>query len=469
MTIAQVIPNGGHRITPRVTLDSAAPTSIARKFLSARFERAGHQTLIRHRGDYYSWNGSYYKRKDEESMRADVYDFLERATLVGDGGARPYAPTKHKVTSVLDAMTGMVLVDAAVDTPNWLSPDEPAPAKNIIACKNGLYDLVTGRHLQHTPAYFNLSCLPYNYEPDANEPANWLNFLNDLLGQDADAIRTLQEMFGYFVSSDTSQQKMFLVIGPPRSGKGTIAKVLTELLGTANVITPTLSSLASNFGLQGFIGKSAAIIPDARLGNRVDQAVIQERLLSISGEDAQTVDRKFMLAWTGRLSTRFLILSNELPAIADVSGAFASRFIVLNLQRSFLHHEDRSLADRLLGELPAILNWALEGRSRLSARGFFEQPRSAREALLDLEAATSPVKAFVRESCLLGPTHEVRPEEVFREWCKWCESSGRDRPGNLQKFSRDLRAAVPGLKTIQRRGAGGQRERFLQGIGVRGS
>ena len=56
------------------------------------------------------------------------------------------------------------------------------------------------------------------------------------------------------------------------------------------------------FGLAPLIGKPLAFITDARLGSRSNQAAITERLLSISGEDAQTIDRKHIDAWTGRLS-----------------------------------------------------------------------------------------------------------------------------------------------------------------------
>ena len=65
-----------------------------------------------------------------------------------------------------------------------------------------------------------------------------------------------------------------------------------------------------------------------------------ERLLSISGEDSITVDRKYRAPWTGRLPTRFLILTNELPRFADSSGALASRFVLLD------PHESRSTAGR---------------------------------------------------------------------------------------------------------------------------
>src|SRR4030095_13195092 len=94
-----------------------------------------------------------------------------------------------------------------------------------------------------------------------------------------------------------------------------------------------------------------------------------ERFRSISGEDSLTIDRKFRDPWTGRLPTRFVILTNELPRLADASGALGSSFILFVLPRSFYGAENPTLTDELLTEAPAIFNWALEGLDRLMAGG----------------------------------------------------------------------------------------------------
>ena len=66
------------------------------------------------------------------------------------------------------------------------------------------------------------------------------------------------------LTGDTRQQKALLIVGPKRSGKGTIGRILTHLVGTGNVAGPTISGLARVFGLQPLIGKSVAIVSDAR-------------------------------------------------------------------------------------------------------------------------------------------------------------------------------------------------------------
>jgi hypothetical protein len=174
------------------------------------------------------------------------------------------------------------------------------------------------------------------------------------------------------------------------------------MLGRENVAGPTLSSLAQNFGLAPLIGKPLAIISDARLGGRTDAQVIVERLLAITGEDWLSIDRKFLPAWNGQLPTRFVVLTNELPKLGDASGAIASRFIVLRLVHSFYGQEDLSLTKRLIEEAPGILLWAIEGLQRLTERGYFVQPASARQAAEELSDLASPVGAFVRERCIVA-------------------------------------------------------------------
>jgi putative DNA primase/helicase len=238
---------------------------------------------------------------------------------------------------------------------------------------------------------------------------------------------------------------------------------LKELLGRGNYCGPTLASLGTNFGLEPLVGKPLAIISDARLGGANVHQVV-ERLLSISGEDMLTIDRKYRTHWTGTLPTRFFIISNELPRFGDASGAIASRFILLSLTRSWLGKENTKLTNELTAELPGILNWALDGLERLQAGARFTTVQSSEDALGALQDLVSPVAAFVRENCDVG-SYEVAVEELYKQWKVWADDNG-NRPGSAQTFGRDLRAVVPGLGTVRHRDA--DRARFYSGIRLSG-
>jgi putative DNA primase/helicase len=74
-----------------------------------------------------------------------------------------------------------------------------------------------------------------------------------------------------------------------------------------------LEEIGETFGMEDMIDKTTAIIGDARLEGRGAHKLVT-RLLSISGQDAITVNRKNEKKWHGTLGVRFLILTN--PAAA---------------------------------------------------------------------------------------------------------------------------------------------------------
>ena len=310
-------------------------------------------------------------------------------------------------------------------------------------------------------------CIEFDAVVDAPPPARWLAFLEQLWPEDATAIEALQQWFGYCLVAETWLQKILILIGPKHSGKGTINRVLRELVGKRNVAGQTLAGLGTNFGMWPLLGKLLCVISDARLSRHSDLAIVVERLLSISGEDAITIDRKNLEPVTTRLSTRFMILTNEVPWLSDSSGALASRMIVLRLTRSFYGYENPHLTDELLIELPGILVWAAEGWKRLREAKRIIQPPSALDIVRDLEDLGSPINAFVRERCILEPGFRADVAELFVEWKGWCESKGMREAGTEQVFGRNLLAACPGLERTQPRDEDGCRFRAYEGIGIR--
>lgn len=267
-------------MTPAGEADGA---DVAQRML-ASLEWQGVTRLRYWRGEWWYWDNGGYRQLNDEDLRGKVVEFL----------CRDYFKVKcEHVSNVIEHLKSQALVPARADAPMWLSPqsiDWPAP--ECLATKSGvvhLSSLVSQSEpsiVPATPALFTLTATDLDLDKNAPRPATWFKFLAALWGDDQQSIDTLQEIFGYLLTTDTRQQKIFLLIGPKRSGKGTIARLLTGIIGKANVAAPSLAGLATNFGLWPLIGKTAAIIPDARLSGRADQAAVVERLLSISGECA---------------------------------------------------------------------------------------------------------------------------------------------------------------------------------------
>jgi putative DNA primase/helicase len=459
-------------------------------------------TLRYHQGEFLWWD-SAYRPRDEKDLRADLtnavkaeFDRIAHAQTMAwrrrgekDIDGKPCLPPKpckvstSLISNVMQALGGYTRLAADTASPAWLIDGPPFPAEGVLPTHNALVhlpSLVAGLDAIRppTPLFFGRYALDYDFQLNSPEPVEWLTFLGarpvtstskvklQLWPDDPESIQTLQEWFGYFLEPDTSQQKILMLIGPRRCGKGTIARIIRGMIGAGNVVNPTLSSLGANFGLAPMIGKPVAIITDARLSGRTDIAATVERLLSISGEDGLTIDRKYLPDWSGTLPTRFVVISNELPWLAETSGALAGRMIVLKMTRSFFGQEDRTLTSVLMGELPGILLWAIEGWRRLKERGYFVQPQSGAPLVELLEDLSSPAGMFVRECCAVGPEYRVSVATLFARWRGWCAVKNREHPGDEATFGRNLRAVLPRLETKPVR-RNGKWERDFVGIGVK--
>lgn len=455
-------------VTPagQVVLEPTDPLQVVRALVHMRYTASEDRVLHHHREEFRQWNGRCYTELPNGEVRAAVWEFLDEALVQSDEGELgPLTPRKSLVDNVMDALRAGIVVQASLDPPDWLGapPQGAPPASELVACANGLLHPPTGLLLPHSPKFFSPNALPFDFDPHAPPPQGWLKFMDDCFPDDQESIGSLQEAMGYSIGNDTSLQKSFMFIGPKRSGKGTIGSVWEGLLGAANVAAPSLSSMGERFGLAPLIGKRLTMFSDARLSGRADQAPIVERILSITGEDPQTIDRKHKSAWIGRLRTLIVLMSNETPKLGDASGAVASRFITWELTQSFFGREDHGLKGRLLGELPGILVWALEGRARLYKRGRFIQPVSGESIAADLADLTSPTGTFVLETCMLGHAFTTPLQDLYDAWRIWCGRQGREHPGTIQTFGRDLRAAEPSLTDVRPR-AGGCRVRCYEGI-----
>jgi putative DNA primase/helicase len=456
---------GHQNPSSRVLPPPSMPMAVARVFAAdCCMHHSGLLTLRYWRGGWWRWCGSHWQGRHDRDIRSLLYAFTEEALYADDLVLKPWAPTRRKVGDLLEALSAISLLADQFDQPAWL--DERRSNGVIVALANGLLDVERRQLLPQTPGFFNLTAVPFDYEPDAPPPQRWLSLMTALWPKEPDAVNLLSEWFGYVISGRLDLHKILVMVGPTRGGKGVIARILGALIGRQNVAGPTLHSLSGEFGLAPLLGKPLAIISDARFVGR-NANVVVERLLSISGEDTLTVNIKYKEQWTGKLPSRLHVISNELPKLGDASTAIVGRILLLLLSRSWLGMEDHDLEPVLHGELPGILNWALAGLQRLTVdnKNRFTRLASADEAIATMRDLASPVAAFVRERCHLDPDKLVPVDTLYSAYKLWADDAGHAK-SSKHVFGRDLRAAVPSISKVRTGGKEGAREHEYRGIGL---
>ena len=162
------------------------------------------------------------------------------------------------------------------------------------------------------------------------------------------------------------------------------------------------------------------------------------------------------------------MISNELPNLGEASAAIIGRIVLLILSRSWLGKEDHQLEPALHAELPAILNWSLDGLRRLAVDNRpARSPALPRATKPSLPCAISPRQSALSAGRNARSTHSIRSLSTtfIREFNIWSEDNGHRR-ATKQAFGRDLHAAVPTVRVTRPRDDP-KRSRVCIGIGLR--
>jgi putative DNA primase/helicase len=401
------------------------------------------------RDEFFLWNGRHYEVMPRVQLQAELARFMNRATTVNEKGQRKQFVT---TTKIVDEVLHQIMWDRKIlisPTRDDRTGPDGAPAHHLIVCRNGMLDIDAEELRPHSPDYLFLNSLPIDYDPTAAEPIEWMKFLGSLWpdddGSEGGSISCLQEVFGYILAGDADLHKIFLFIGPKRSGKGTIQHIIVSLLGKTACVGVHVEAFSESFGMMPMIGKSVCFLPDQRNHGRGMSGSLTERLLTISGQDEVSINRKNKDYWTGILGTRVIFMSNDIPQLPDASGVIASRFVPIVFVKSFYGCEDTKLFGKLVPELPQILNWALIGLKRIRERGQFILTPAATDMLSRIQTAAAPHLEFFDETLIKDIDGVCLKKSLYESYTEWCEDH-RHIPCSQEIFGNRVKMAYPHIQ-----------------------
>ena len=132
--------------------------------------------------------------------------------------------------------------------PCWLDGRTDPDPKNIISCKNGLLDITTRKLIRPTPAFFTRTALTSIISRTRHRQPYGSHSSFEVMAQRPQLVRTIQEMIGYLISGDTTQQRVFYFTASARRKRHHHADS-QSIDGRANVQHySTVETLGGRFG-----------------------------------------------------------------------------------------------------------------------------------------------------------------------------------------------------------------------------
>lgn len=306
-----------------------------------------------------------------------------------------------------------------------------------VPLQNGILNLKTKELSPFSPDKVYFAKLPPTYDTTKDCPLS-KEFCRQIFAEE-ETVNIIQELFGYILVRNYFIPKAFLFTGVGRNGKSTLLNLLERFVGRDNTSNVGLQALEKDpYAEAGLHLKYANISSDLPAEGMKDTG----KFKALSAGDTMSANRKFMTHLKFHNYAKLLFAANTIPSSRDQSDGFFSRWIILDCPNKFYTKEeidsmteeekkgvrvaDRTLIDKLSSEdeLSGLLNWGLEGLSRLIANGSFTYSVTTTKLKSLYLLKSNSLAAFFDMYCDTSDVYQETLKQDFRaKYIKFCKDN----------------------------------------------
>jgi putative DNA primase/helicase len=265
----------------------------------------------------------------------------------------------------------------------------------------------------------------------------WDSFLQRIM-PDPEARAYLQRAVGYSLTGSTREQCLFFCWGSGLNGKSVFLDVVLAMLGDYGASARIETFMQRRPGdipndLARLAGARFVTVSETSEGARLNESLIKD---VTSGDTicARFLHREF---FDFKPQFKLWIRGNHKPQIRGTDeGIWRRIHLIPFLVKIPKEEQDKDLVEKLKGELPGILNWALEGCAAWQAQGL-NPPLLVTEATRNYREELDVVGRFLEECCDISKMAETRASDLYKAYTSWCEES-REHAASQRTFGEAL-------------------------------
>ena len=329
-----------------------------------------------------------------------------------------------------------------------LHGERPKRRAGLIAYRNGVYDAINRKFLNHSPGFGVEGLLPCDYSESTSYPTSFVNFVEMSANGNPERMELMLAQYKYHLENRVHDQIFFENIGDGGCGLSTHQAVLSAMLGDSTVAGIGLDKVdgrdKDKYATTELVGKTAWLISDAA-------GVVSDfpNLKAITGGDPVPIRDMFKKPYTTILPVTVSVFGNKAMQSTDRSGGLFRRRLVIKLDRVVTESEkDKYLKDRLIQELPSIIAYVQDQMPDDKYYEVIEREKRGHDKM-EVMAKTESIVGWIKDCVELTEDEEHRTqigslagwnrmsyknrlekarETLFANYLLWCESTGIDRP-----------------------------------------
>lgn len=345
-------------------------------------------------------------------------------------------------------------------------PNQLNDSKNTITVANGTLNLDTQKLIDNDPELLYTKCSPIEYKPNATCDT-FMRFLRTAVPS-SDERRWLQKYFGSALSAYTDSQRFLILQGLGGTGKGTLTKIVSHVLGDFAYTAPA-DLLLKNRGdkhpdaLAKIHGYRFVVFSETNRGNRLNEAFMK----LIVGQDTITARHIRGANFEFDPVCKPILLTNNKPVFDFTDTGMWRRLAVIEMN-SVPQERDPLLFDKLKAESSGILNWMLEGYRLWLDDRLLVLTESMDKTLETYKNSISSVDLFLDRMCKKGRNESVDLGKLYSHFTS-CANANAANSVSKNQFRDHLKSLGFQIRAKDVDDIRDNRYEVVIGIGIRTS
>jgi putative DNA primase/helicase len=351
-----------------------------------------------------------------------VRKILAEASTVEEEEARTLL-TKWAITSESRAAISAMLALASSERGVPILHEEMDRDGWLFNCPNGTIDLRTGQLRGHRREDLITQLCPVDFDPMARCPL-WDGTLDLFFKSDPELIGYWQRVFGYCLVGVIRDHVMPIAYGKGSNGKSTILGTMLEVLGRDYAMKCPPDMLMAKktdshpTDRADLFRKRLVVAIETESGRRLNETMVKE----LTGGDPIRARRMREDFWEFLPTHTLLMATNHKPLIRGSDNGVWRRLKLVPFPVSVEDKQaDKAMPEKLQGEYPGILAWAVRGCLAWQRDGL-EEPRGVQTATRQYRAEQDRIGSFLEEHAIEDPTAEVRASDLYARYCEWAKA-----------------------------------------------
>ncbi len=292
--------------------------------------------------------------------------------------------------------------------------------ENLVCLNNGVLNVTNKELLPFDSSHYFKNKIPIKYD-EKKKCEKILKYIEEVCYPED--VPVIQEFFGFCLYRRYFIKKAIILFGEKNTGKTVLLNILTKFIGKENCSGISLQRIASKdkFSLAFLKDKYINLYDDLSANDLNDAGGFK----IATGGGFITAEYKFGDSFQFLTYAKNIFATNHIPNVKNIDDdAYYERWIPIPFDNQISKDkQDNFISDKITleDEMSGLLNWALEGLSRLLDNGEFSYKKSSEEIKVLMQRQNNPLVAFSNDSLIRDDGNKITKEMMYKIYTKWSQ------------------------------------------------